>query len=158
MTSSAAVGRQTLYRGIRMRSRLEADFAMRYLDDPLAVTVPWEYEPLCFAGRLRDGEPGQYLPDFRSDVGSYHIYYEVKPRSTDAATWADVASHMEIVWQAESDAALVGIAWTFGSPVPCMPVWGTQRAGWASADPPIVAALQSVGLPCRLLGRNPKDD
>jgi hypothetical protein len=61
-------GRPTLYKGIRMRSRLEAKYAA-YLD---LYEVPWEYEPECFAG-----PEGQWLPDFRYGTGN--SYVEVKP-------------------------------------------------------------------------------
>ena len=49
-------GRPTVYKGIEMRSRLEADYAA-HLD---RSGVKWEYEPTCFAG-----PKGQWLPDFR---------------------------------------------------------------------------------------------
>jgi hypothetical protein len=52
--------RPTIYKGIQMRSRLEAAYA-QHLD---ADNYPWEYEPECFAD-----ETGQYLPDFR--IGAY---------------------------------------------------------------------------------------
>lgn len=47
--------RPTVYKGIKMRSRLEAGFAA-FLDSRSLV---WEYEPSAFAN-----EHGQYLPDF----------------------------------------------------------------------------------------------
>lgn len=69
--------RPTTYRGIRMRSRLEAGFA-QWLDQ---LGCTWEYEPECFAD-----ETGQYLPDFLvrdvqllAPVLRYDLYVEVKP-------------------------------------------------------------------------------
>lgn len=59
-------GRSTLYRGIRMRSRLEADFAA-YLD---RTGQDWGYETECLAS-----DEGQWLPDFTVD----HILMEIKP-------------------------------------------------------------------------------
>lgn len=69
--------RPTLYKGIRMRSRLEADYASM-LD---SGGEDWEYEPECFANEVI-----QWLPDFRItrplDNGATHVQYvEVKPSS-----------------------------------------------------------------------------
>ena len=47
--------RPTVYKGIQMRSRLEAGFAA-WLDGRF---IKWHYEPCAFAD-----ERGQYLPDF----------------------------------------------------------------------------------------------
>jgi hypothetical protein len=67
--------RPTTYKGIRMRSRLEAYFAAM-LDD--VFEAAWEYEPVCFAG-----PSGQWLPDFKIDLMGGHPEYlqyaEVKP-------------------------------------------------------------------------------
>jgi hypothetical protein len=68
--------RPTIYRGIRMRSRLEAAYA-QWLD---ACGFDWEYEPCAFGGR-----GGQYLPDFvirRAEVDGHYrdVWVEVKPR------------------------------------------------------------------------------
>lgn len=67
--------RPTTYKGIQMRSRLEATFAA-FLD---RAGFYWLYEPRAFAG---DG--GQYLPDFEipwDDDRS--TYVEVKPPLED---------------------------------------------------------------------------
>lgn len=71
--------RTTVYRGITMRSRTEAEFA-RWLD---ASGFMWQYEPKAFAS-----PEGQYLPDFRLDalhVFGYRsacpAFVEVKPDS-----------------------------------------------------------------------------
>ena len=47
--------RRTVYKGIEMRYRLEADYASALDRDD----QPWKYEPKCFAG-----PDGQWLPDF----------------------------------------------------------------------------------------------
>jgi hypothetical protein len=47
--------RPTSYKGIEMRSRLEADFA-GYLDRKEKI---WEYEPRAYAS-----QHGQWVPDF----------------------------------------------------------------------------------------------
>jgi hypothetical protein len=80
--------RPTMYRGIQMRSRLEAKFAARL--DHIGVT--WEYEPMCFAD-----ESGQYLPDFMIDLaGEPNIYIEVKPTRALAQQWID--GPMQAIW------------------------------------------------------------
>lgn len=67
--------RPTTYKGVQMRSRLEAGFA-QWLD---RWRVSWAYEPRCFAS-----DKGQYLPDFVLEdvrVGgmTLPVYIEVKP-------------------------------------------------------------------------------
>ena len=64
--------RPTLYRGVAMRSRLEAAWAEQFD----AFEWPWLYEPQAFAPRL-----GQHLPDFRVTVDGQPWYAEVKPGS-----------------------------------------------------------------------------
>lgn len=71
--------RPTVYRGHRMRSRLEAGFAA-WLDQ---WQFDWEYEPCAFG----HPEHGQYLPDFllknvpTTWRGRINLYVEVKPGS-----------------------------------------------------------------------------
>lgn len=97
--------RPTTYKGIQMRSRLEASFAAR-LD---AVSARWQYEPRCFAN-----EHGQYLPDFQLlNVSGSGFYVEVKPGSllhgdekTVIGNVDAVMEKMEIIWSSEPDAAL----------------------------------------------------
>lgn len=109
--SSIIKARPTLYRGIQMRSRLEADFA-RFLDDH--PYVKWEYEAACFAGRN-----GQYLPDFKigpDKEGVIH-YIEVKPIGIldDEEYDVDaVLSAMSTVWESEPDAKLELWFWAYG--------------------------------------------
>ena len=74
MTSSQPSGyrgRPTVYKGIRMRSRLETRWA-RAFD---AAHIEWEYEPECFAAETL-GRHSEYLPDFRLNG---RIYVEIKP-------------------------------------------------------------------------------
>ena len=63
--------RPTTYKGIEMRSRLEAAFA-QFLD---SRGKSWEYEPRCYAD-----QEGQCLPGFR--IG-HNAYLEVKPLTAD---------------------------------------------------------------------------
>ena len=76
-TTQSFKPRPTTYKGVKMRSRLEAGYAM-WADE---IGLDWEYEPECFAT-----EEGQYLPDFvlRSTMVLWEgrridIYVEVKP-------------------------------------------------------------------------------
>lgn len=69
--------RPTVYKGIQMRSRLEAGFAA-WLDE---CGLYWEYEGSAYAS-----EKGQYLPDFLVVGISFlgfrdPIHFEVKPDS-----------------------------------------------------------------------------
>lgn len=90
--------RPTTYRGILMRSRLEAQWAARF--DVLCWD--WEYEPRCFADAT-----GQYLPDFRiaCKAGAPPIYVEIKPPMGGSAL-LEALRRMTIVWTSEPDAFL----------------------------------------------------
>lgn len=107
--------RPTTYKGVKMRSRLEAGFA-HWLDQ---VNFAWEYEP----GAFGDGR-GQYLPDFMlRDVpcmwtlSPATVYVEVKPWSK-VSRWLDndegdlteferEMRRMAVIWSSEPDAVLV---------------------------------------------------
>jgi hypothetical protein len=99
--------RPTLYRGILMRSRLEADFA-QFLD---LVEADWEYEPVCFAG-----PSGQWLPDFRVTRPGYHVYFEIKPESTDRDHIDALLQQMTVAWLSEPTATLQLVLWTYHNP------------------------------------------
>ena len=62
---------ETLYKGYRFRSRLEARWAV-FFD---ALRIEWEYEPEGVI--LSDGTP--YLPDFW--LPRFHTFFEVKNKS-----------------------------------------------------------------------------
>jgi hypothetical protein len=66
---------ETLYRGYRFRSRLEARWAVFFH----TLGVPWEYEPEGFV--LPTGE--WYLPDFRIQLVGGPLWAEVKPRGAN---------------------------------------------------------------------------
>lgn len=92
--------RPTTYRGVKMRSRLEAGFAA-WMDKN---GIPWLYEPQCFAG-----SDGQYLPDFKLDVLSEGIVYlEVKP--TTEAALDSLRYRMNIIWESDPKAILAAVA------------------------------------------------
>jgi hypothetical protein len=83
--------RPTIYKGIQMRSRLEALYAQS-LD---SGGIEWEYEPQCFAD-----EQGQYLPYFRVN---HRWWVEVKPESADLHA---ALAKMHRILSTETDARL----------------------------------------------------
>lgn len=90
--------RPTTYRGIRMRSRLEALYAASIDGLPAA----WAYEPQCFANQA-----GQYLPDFvlrwtLNDPWDVE-YVEIKPTRQAAET---AVERMRIILDSEPEAIL----------------------------------------------------
>jgi hypothetical protein len=98
--------RSTLYKGIQMRSRLEADFA-RWLD---LGGRPWRYEPQCFAD-----ERGQYLPDFEQCLSDdVRLYIEVKPANFPDDQIEPLLKQMTIIWSSQPDACLQLILWSYG--------------------------------------------
>lgn len=133
--------RPTLYRGTRMRSRLEADFA-RYLD---TLGEPWAYEPDCFASGF-----GQWLPDFRTaapteDGGRRTAYVELKPAAflaprrgedDDAAAGRinAVLRRMSVTWASEPGAALLLAFWSFGAAGTDYAILGLTGQPWHAWD------------------------
>jgi len=102
--------RPTVYAGIQMRSRLEADYA-GWLD---GQGITWEYEATCYAGPA-----GQWLPDFsyRLDDGEL-ILTEVKPESFLLTTQLEIdatLSRMEVALDTEPDAVLRLHGWEYGN-------------------------------------------
>lgn len=111
---SRLTARPTVYKGILMRSRLEATFAAMMDENEAA----WAYEPKCFAD-----ETGQYLPDFSEWDPDHpelqHSYIEVKPFAPPGPETDAIKRRMEIIWSSEPIAALT--IWTptyswFGNP------------------------------------------
>ena len=105
--------RPTVYKGIQMRSRLEAGYAA-WLDQ---WHFDWEYEPCAFAGSR-----GQYLPDFRIPAITCTwlnepavAYIEVKPKDwpywnnsdDSSADHQQLMRRMAIIWESEPDAILL---------------------------------------------------
>ena len=87
--------RPTEYRGVMMRSRLEADFAY-HLDNQQAE---WRYEPLIF-GPVGRG----YMPDFEVKRPDGLHYIEVKATLGEAPL---AKKRMEVIWRDYPDAVLV---------------------------------------------------
>lgn len=98
-------GRPTTYKGIKMRSRLEASYAavLDSIDD-----ITWAYEPQCFADAS-----GQYLPDFRCVNTEGVCYFEVKPPTADTA---EALRKMHIIRSSESDVDLMVVVPTGNYP------------------------------------------
>lgn len=90
-------GRKTLYRGIEMRSRLEARFAATL--ESLNPGCNWEYEPRCYASAS-----GQWLPDFEVDAGDpeRHTLVEVKPTRKNPGLF----QRMSMAWETDPAAVL----------------------------------------------------
>lgn len=130
MSAPTIPARPTLYKGIRMRSRLEADYAA-HLDE---TGEAWEYEPECFAS-----DQGQWLPDFR--VGSYRILTEVKPAGAlpaehgagGSAYEKYVDAHLErmtVAWASDPDACLQLVYWRYGGPAELIVYSVGRRHPW----------------------------
>lgn len=120
--------RPTLYRGIRMRSRLEADYAAA-LD---RQEIAWEYEPECFASRN-----GQWLPDFRVQYGGGHALIELKPLSILDGEPADVVhtidpllQRMTIAWASSPGITLQLAVWQYGGPERLVLTCGDEHDAW----------------------------
>lgn len=88
--------RPTIYRGIPMRSRLEARVAAA-LDDR---GLEWRYEPRAYAGQA-----GQYLPDFEVLGQEHPTFIEVKPPIMDRIE--DALERMPIILESIPDAKLI---------------------------------------------------
>jgi hypothetical protein len=67
---------ETLYRGCRFRSRLEARWAVFFQ----TIEVPWQYEPEGFV--LSTGD--WYLPDFLVRLKDRPLWVEIKPAGIHA--------------------------------------------------------------------------
>jgi len=122
--------RPTLYKGIKMRSRLEADYAANC--DRSGES--WDYEPACFAS-----DAGQWLPDFR--VGASKTLVELKPAyllecqgdesGGAAAERIDtILRRMTIAWHSEPDSFLELIFWTYGGSEPVFSILGHPTRPW----------------------------
>lgn len=122
--------RPTTYKGIRMRSRLEADYAA----DLDRQCCRWEYEPECFAG-----PGGQWLPDFGSTfaaVGPLVIFDEVKPVEPlmdllDSPQFFDhvdaIIGRMTVAWASRPDAMLRLVLWQYGGEHPYLSVFSRRQ-------------------------------
>ena len=106
----------TIYKGYRFRSRLEARWAMFF--DLAGVAWRYEVEPL-----LVNGEP--YLPDFQLNFPGFHqpVYLEVKPNTGNGFRWPRVylagKCSREHEWR--GDAADAGD-------------WNSENSDWARAE------------------------
>lgn len=108
--------RPTMYKGVRMRSRLEADYAAS-LD---RGGLKWRYEPQCFAG-----SKGQWLPDFEADgtyvelkpsglLESHYVGVDYQHGGHKTTTIDELLTRMTVTWESEPGAALRLIYWEYG--------------------------------------------
>jgi hypothetical protein len=111
--------RPTTYRGVAMRSRLEASVA-QYLDE---IGFDWDYEPRAYGGT-----GGQYLPDFvlygrGLNRDETHVW-EVRP-TVEAAFSA--LTEMLVIWESEP-------GWRLCVVIPGVGLWQNKstfrRPGW----------------------------
>lgn len=105
MTAMTIQARPTTYRGIPMRSRLEASVAAE-LDQLVDLLAPsgevgsWAYEERAFAS-----QDGQYLPDFRFAMPTISAPWFIEAKPTLEAVLA-VLGRMQIIWDSEPTAFL----------------------------------------------------
>ncbi len=121
--------RPTMYRGVAMRSRTEAQFAAVYLDDWFKLDGCWEYEPRAF--QSRDGR--QVLPDFAARPGCCErhqrgrwLYIEVKHHQLGAAEVDHAMDLLEIVWESEPSAVLWLVLWDWSRQQPLQAYMSTS--------------------------------
>lgn len=88
MDNWSPFGIPTLYKGIRMRSRLEARWAAMFD----ALKWPWEYESRDLAG---------YIPDFILHMGGREVLAEVKGEGMLGALRAHVPKIVASGWRSE---------------------------------------------------------
>lgn len=87
--------RETTYRGINFRSRLEVRFAS-HLD---RMGEHWRYEPRTYGPRGRG-----YLPDFEILGSKRRIFIEVKPTIEEIEAAQTKAA---VIWETHPDALLI---------------------------------------------------
>lgn len=125
--------RPTYYRGILMRSRLEATVA-EWLD---ARMVKWEYEPARY-----HGQGSTYLPDFRLPEVLIEgmpqiLHLEVKPHRADrqpAGEWVGpLLKSMEWIWQSEPEARLA-VTSAHEDTFWRLPITWQSPGGWSLID------------------------
>lgn len=125
--------RPTTYNGVKMRSRLEADYAA-FLD---SAGVRWKYEPECFAGA-----EGQWLPDFGCSLsadGPFTVFTEVKPSGplkdwiAGTGGWVEHADtflkQMTVAWHSQPGAELDLVFWEYGGP-PHLRIYSIGGGPW----------------------------
>lgn len=94
--------RRTMYRGIPMKSRLEAR-AAQFLDS--VPGVKWAYEPVAYADQT-----GQYLPDFEA-IGLLDVPVLIEVKGAAASEeQTKIGMAMRRIWSSVPTAALA--LWT----------------------------------------------
>ena len=94
-------GQPAVYKGIQMRSKLEADYA-RALD---RIGASWEYEPGPFLGT-----EGGWLPDFLVNG----VWTELKPSDFTATEIAGQIRRISVIWETDPEAVVRVQPWRYG--------------------------------------------
>jgi len=102
------VGFETIYRGIRFKSRLEADVAAA-LDK---TAVPWAYEPCTFAPRVAGSVA--WIPDFRIELGGVVMFVEAKPVDLLVPELARQVRRVAVAWETDPLVTVQLLCWKFG--------------------------------------------
>lgn len=117
---------ETIYKGWRFRSRLEARWAVFFE----TMGIEWEYEPETFW--LPEFDEA-YLPDFRILLDGRPVFVEVKPPGGDFTKADHFCSTGEYIIFAE------------GAPAPkAYRMWMNERRAprlWFSTDTPYIGKL-----------------
>lgn len=114
---------ETIYKGYRFRSRLEARWAV-FFD---ALGVPYQYEPEGFDL----GKAGYYLPDFY--LPEQDRWVEIKPDSWPSHPVFDMMDEDHTLW---SLVVLVGQPWLDPDAVSCHSYRGHTLCSTDSGDGP----------------------
>ncbi len=130
--ATGLTARPTTYKGVAMRSRLEARYAA-WLD---RQGFDWKYEPKAFAS-----EEGQYLPDFQTTVRflgrERTAYIETKP------IWAHAPERYvkritSIIQSSEPEALVIIEIDDWDRPLVCLPasfnLTGSVDCHWLARD------------------------
>ena len=137
--------RPTLYKGIRMRSRLEADYAA-YLE---REGHDWHYESECFASAA-----GQWLPDFLvKHKSGDETFLELKPAgrldddymALDGESIDGHLTRMTIAWESKPAASLVLVYWQYGCPAVMEITSGCKGAPWLAQGGPLPLLWTGMG-------------
>jgi hypothetical protein len=137
MTAAEIKPIETIYKGYRMRSRLEARVAIFFE----ALRIQWEYEP---EGFMLDGTP--YLPDFWLPTFNGGMYVEVKPTGGDFAKALALCNVTgKSVWLFEGTPAARPYRFILTGPRKVIrPSTGSYGRGWVRRDS---GQSELVGVP-----------
>jgi hypothetical protein len=123
---------ETIYRGYRFRSRLEARWAV-FLD---TLEVRWDYEPQGFdLGGLA------YLPDFLIYVSAGpHSWLEIKPYAKPTHTEIEKARGLSVGYDGFPDRVILAC----GDPMEHVAIWSRGGEMWKMRPLEVFPALEFV--------------